>query len=291
MSFWDEKKANEILEYSFSINVRWLVVICVFIGVIIACFVKYFKDKSKMEIKINELEKLNKVLDEAVNKFEDLESIQAYQYSIKNDSNFKYIKMQYLFGEADERIEINSILQTYFYFPYSIFKKIRNISNSYDQLQHAKETGDIESINSILTKESADLCTQLIDILDQIDDADNIDMCSCEYYRVVITLLSCILKKPVENILKNEKVENALIQRKKTGLIGSVLLQGLYIFKNESSVCKRDRIYFSFPYNKEKNIILLASINANVSSETTTDSIEKYCTNTMKYILAGCINN
>lgn len=68
------------------------------------------------------------LLNEVMNNDEHVESIQAFQYVIKNDSKYKFIKLNYLAGIASERIEINTILQTYFYFDKSIYRKVLNLS-------------------------------------------------------------------------------------------------------------------------------------------------------------------
>lgn len=88
-------------------------------------------------------------------------------------------------------------------------------------------------------------------------------------------MLSLISDEPIETILKNQEIENELILRRKTGLLGSIIIHDTYIFKNQSSSTKANRVYCSFPYDTDKNIVLLISLsNDTISNE---KDIVEYC--------------
>ena len=78
----------------------------------------------------------------------------------------------------------------------------------------------------------------------------------------------------------------ALIKRKKTGILGAVILDDLYIFRNQNSLAKGDRVYFTFPYDKKRNIILLASISGSCFPSDEEGAIEEYC---KRVVSSACV--
>lgn len=97
------------------------------------------EEKANQHLTPSEFDELDKKLKDLVDKNEYVESVQAYQYWYKNDSESKYIKVCYITGSVDERIDINSIMQTHYYIPYSLNKKLKYISELYDSYLRATD--------------------------------------------------------------------------------------------------------------------------------------------------------
>ncbi len=236
--------------------------------------VQQYRAKSKI-VSSEELEVLNKTLLTVVDKNEHIESMQAFQYRVKNDEGRKYIKLSYLAGATNERIEINTILQTYFYFSYPIHKKIRNVSSRYNKYLYETDPIQKEKYWTDFAADGNELCILLKNSLDALNYVSEIEEHHCDMYRVLAKLLPTISKVAIESFLQNSDIEEALIKRKKTGILGALIINDLYIFRNRTSVTKSNRIYFAFPYNADKGIIFLGSIDGNYFDEANT--IDSYC--------------
>ncbi len=276
MYYFDEEKVKVWLGKSVLISsiIPWAICAAIFF----VCTIVYIVQQSKANSKIvssDELEALNKTLFTVVDENEHIESMQAFQHRIKNDDGRKYIKLSYLAGAANERTEINTILQTYFYFTYPIHKKIRNVSSRYNK--YLNETDPIQK--ELYWTEFADvgheLCRQLINSLNTINSANEIEELHCDMYRVLAKLLPTISGEAIESFLQRRDIEAELIKRKKTGILGALVINDLYVFRNQTSISKNKRIYFAFPYSSQKDIVFLGSIDGSYFDEMHT--VETYC--------------
>lgn len=276
MYFFDEDAAKILLSKSVLVSdiIPWAFCAIIFFVCTIAYIIQQNRANSQM-VSPDELNTLNKKLIAVVDENEHIESMQAFQHSVKNSEGRKYIKLSYLAGAANERIEINTILQTYFYFTYPIHKKIRNVSHRYNK--YLIETDPIQK--EVYWTEFADagneLCNQLLDLLNDLRSVDDINELHCDMYRVLAKILPTISEEAIESFLQKRDIEETLIKRKKTGILGALVINDLYIFRNQTSITKSNRIYFAFPYNNEKNIVFLGSIDGGYFDEIST--IETYC--------------
>lgn len=286
MYFFDEEAAKEWLAKSVVISdiVPWAFFAIVLFACVIAYIVQQSKANSKM-VSSDELDSLNKTLLAVVDENEHVESMQAFQHRVKNDEGRKYIKLSYLAGTANERIEINTILQTYFYFSYPIHKKIRNVSSRYNRYICEQDPIQKDDYWAEFADAGNDLCNQLMDSLNTINSASEIEEYHCDMYRVLAKLLPTISEEAIESFLQKSDVEEALIKRKKTGILGALVINDLYIFRNRTSVAKGNRIYFAFPYSIEKNIVFLGSIDGEYFDEMS--AVEAYCKSIVSKVCGG----
>ena len=238
------------------------VALCVIILIIcLGIYIKQLHSQINRNVTPKEYGDLYNKLKQITDKYEYVECVQAYQYWRKNDSDSKYIKVNYLSGYADERIDINSVMQAYYYLPYKIDKQIKTIRDKYD---YWKKEGDVtlKSNFKLEYKEYGQkFCKEMIDRLCNIKSINEIGKYDCELYRVVLRILTLISEKPITELLTNSEIENELIKRRKTGLLGSIIINDSYIFRNQSSLTKTNRIYLTFPYDIKKGIIFLVSIS------------------------------
>ncbi len=288
---------NHVFSISEGIIIRFLniritvldLIPCLIAAICCLIYIQQLHKEINKTIYPEDTQKMFELLSEVLNKNEYVESIQAYQYQVKNDKSGKYIKLNYVCGVADERIEINSIMQTYFYFPYSIYKKICAVSGYYGDYKREKDPIKKEHKFDTFREEGEKLAKELLDSLKQINTSQEIEEYHCEMYRVALRILSAIQDKAVLSILNNKEVEQTLIKRKKTGILGSVVLSDMYVFRNQNSLEKTDRLYITMPFDKEKNIVLLASLTgSNIvgnNSKPNENDLEKYCIEIGKQIL------
>lgn len=229
--------------------------------------------KNNRQVTPTEFDTINSKMKELVNNTEYIDSIQAYQYWCKNDSESKYIRLCFLTGTAGERIDINSILQTYYYFPYSVDKKLKNISAAYDNYKK-----ELDPTLKLRYKElGKEFCKSSLESLNKISSVSEINKYHCELYRCTLRILSLISEKPIETILSNPEIEHELTCRRKTGILGSIIIHDPYVFANQSSSTKSNRIYVTFPYNVKKGVILLISINNESFEGSSETDIAEYC--------------
>ena len=274
--FVDEEAVKSWLSSSVLVSdiLPWVLCAIVFL----VCTVVYVVQQSRANSKIisaGELNSLANTLFSVVDENEHIESMQAFQYRVKNGDGRKYVKINYLTGVANERIEINSVLQTYFYFSYPTHKKIRNVSSRYDKYLREDDPIQKDSYKTEFLIAGNDLCIQLLDSLNKLESVSEIEEFHCDMYRVLAKLLPTISGEAIESFLEKSEIEEAIIKRKKTGILGALVINDLYIFRNQTSVSKGDRIYFAFKYSTEKDIVLLGSIDGAYFDEM--NAAEAYC--------------
>lgn len=223
------------------------------------------------------------ILQEFVNNMGTVDSAQIYSYSIssskqKNKGEQVVIKLQNVTGYAYEGIDVNQILQTYYPIDKEYYTQFRyiltlwkivgrgmtNELHSQEYLKYVKE----------LDKNMASLFNSLSEILNQAT-IDNINEHE-EYYNFyrMLTVLHTILfnmnsinELPEKFLTQNEdkSVESFLNNGKRTGILGAILLEDLFIFRHSGPSSKHGRIYVSFPIEfqfKQYCILLTISPDA-----------------------------
>lgn len=281
---------SKILQFKISIKILLPIFLAVIV-LIICLFVynKKYKNTKFINIKHKDLQIIENSINRLSNEYSEIESIQAYQYSIIGDEQFKYIKTNFLVGWANERIDINSILQAYYRFPYRFYKKINNFSSDYEESAKAESAEKKISTKNNYLKKGMDLSEELLSSLNSITDVESIKEYHCELYRALLVVLNAINETPVETALKKPSIEAALVSKKRTGLLGAIFLRDIYIFKNQNSLSKK-RIYFAFPYNisKRSKIIFSIAMNNGYNEQEEIEDLEIVCKeifNSMQNIL------
>ena len=275
---------NEIISSFLQKTVSWkiLLPIFVFLVFLVICLSVYVyrikKDKSKV-INNDELKEINELINDIAEEYNEVESVQAYQYFLGDNDKNKYIKTSFLTGFANEGIEINSILQGYYTLSYVLNKKIKKFSEAYDRY-HKNVTSPEDTVyaHTEYMKWATEICCDLSERLNKLSSVEEIENYHYDEYRILVVLSSIVHSKGVESVLENQDVECALISKKRTGLLGTIILHRPYFFKNCNSLTKK-RVYLCLPYNsiKKKRIILLLAINNDPSFEDADTSIDVYC--------------
>lgn len=278
MLFFDEELVLSWLQKTIAISalIPYLVFFFIFFICVIIYIIQCYQSKKQI-IPLNEKDAIEKKLETTVAQNEYIESMQAFQYQIKNSQSQKYIKLCYMAGIANEQIEINTILQTYFYFPYPLYKKIKQLSGRYDSYINESNPINKDDKRNLFLEFGNSLCNQLLSELNQIGPSDEITEYHCVIYRILAKLLPAISGEAIESFLKKKDIEEKIIHRKKTGLLGALIINDLYIFQNQNSVYKRDRVYFAFPYDTRKGIVFMGSINGSCFPDDGSYTIKEYC--------------
>lgn len=286
MHFFDEEAAKNWLAKSVLISdiIPWAVCAIIFFICTIVYVVQQSNDASKIVLP-EEYDTLSRTLQNAVNENDHIESMQAFQYRAQNATGHMYIKLNYIAGEANERIEINTILQAYFYFTYPIHRKIKNVSSLYNKYLSETDPIQKETCWNNFAKDGNELCNQLLDSLNALEFANDIEEIHCDMYRVLAKLLPTISGEAIKSFLQKSDIEEALIKRKKTGILGALVINDIYIFRNQTSIAKGNRIYFAFPYNNKKNIVFLGSVDGEYFREM--KEVESYCKSVVSNVCSG----
>jgi len=290
----NDAEAEKWMNSTVCVQVKNLVFWVAFTVITGICIVTYIikkrKDGRGDTVTPTQLESIGDMLKSSLSNFEYLESLQAYQYNIKNDDSYKYVKINFVHGVADERIEISSILQTYCYFPYSIYKRMKTVSNYYRKYMYETNPDAKYGYRIDFMSYGAELCDTIYNILNSISSPSDIKTCHCELYRVLATVLPALKGESIESFLNNGEVEEALCSWKKTGILGSIILNDLYIFKSDYDDLKKDRIYFTFPLRNIKNMVILATVNSNCLQSAEEQDIKSYCSEVIEKINGPGLN-
>lgn len=270
LSYYDEDTVTKCLSYQISVHdilpiagAAVLFVICTIVFVVRHYRAKF--DKNNNTITESDLGSLTNSLKSFVREYNEIESLQAFTYTTLNYTVLKQkvYKVEFLTGAAKENIEINTILQTYYYFPYSIFRKMSSVASRYDKYRNEQDLSMKRVYKDEFKENGNNLCLEIKQTLDSLNDPSKLEEIHCGMYRILARLLPTVTETACATFLENSNLENALIKRKKTGLLGSILMRDLYIFRNQTSATKENRVYFTFPYKARgiNRVVLLGSIN------------------------------
>lgn len=220
--------------------------------------------------KFNKRSRFYDVLRSFVDNHVEINSAQIYSYSSKITDECMTFKINYEEGYAYEGVELNNILQSYFSFKTETYNQFIEISSLWKTYCHTDSIQSKESLKNILYDKIEGLLTKLTTELTNIADIKSVEDIHCNYYRMAMILTSLLMKLETTDegtefikILGPEQVaiENCLNNIKRTGLLGSILLEDKFSFKHLGNSSKNGRLYASFYANMYKqNYLVLFSI-------------------------------
>lgn len=266
------------IHISFSVGELFLVVLptaAVAVALVVFLY-RLIREKKRISSqRVPDQEFMNK-LRSIIEDYDYVESIQIYQYKNKQEKDFK-IKLNFLSGLADEDIEINSVMQAYFKIPFKIYKTLKSFCNLYDN--YTAETS--EEARTALEVRFKDIGYRLVQTfltrLNSIQKISEITEYDFVYYRLLRIVFQIINGNGLARYIVDQDIENYLLRGKKTGLIGSVILNSPQAFKNETSYNKKNRIYFTYKvknYKQMKRLIVLISVREGQLDKS--NKIDKY---------------
>lgn len=224
----------------------------------------------------NRKTRFHEVLKSFVNSNEIVDCSQIYKYSAKYDKDNINIKLSYEEGYAYEGIEINNILQMYYSIKrdyYDRFKEILYLWKKY--IVNRKEYADTERacLETDLLGKIENLLTEIIRKLSDIDEQSKVKNIDFDTYRLATLLIRMLSDNEsvteFENILEKREIESFLCSGKRTGILGSILLEDTFIFKHVGESSKHGRVYFTFNIEiYEENYVVLYTITPREMDET-----------------------
>lgn len=286
--------SNNLIDFfNCKIQLKWVILIvlilCLLIGFLVEYIIQYRKcvkfykplnNKLKCDF-CNMLEGLGvNLYDED---FKYVDSLQLYKYNNFNDKYGSHIQCNFIGGVAKQGYEINAIQQTYFDFPHKLYKKIDKIAEAYRIYKNEEEQRK-SLLKKGLKEKIEDVMSDITKELGNLNPADEISEEAYSIYR----MYNCYLGLPDFNLdldlsTINENLKNALNTEKRNNILGAMLLDDLYIFRNENSLNKKNRLYFSFPFLTKKHIIVVGTLNLDIMGENV--DIVKVCESISKKIL------
>lgn len=248
---------------------------------------------------INDLEKKIRELAKWKNRREKLrgfakknpavESIQFFEMSQLpdpaevNDDSMVNISIKYCSGVAKESTNVNAILSTTYSFEGRIYKDLRDYFSDYDKYYQSLNVSclpDKTREEEILQK-AINLSRTMRKKLEELNTVDDIKPFHYAYYRMYVVLTTRINNKPIEfqNLLKNPDVENELKNGSRTGILGTIFTNRLYVFDKITSITKPHRTYFTVNVSleEEKELIMLVILKKDALRIAPTVGINQTC--------------
>lgn len=224
----------------------------------------------------NRRTRFHEVLESFVNNNGIVDCSQIYKYSAKYDKDNINIKLSYEEGYAYEGIEINNILQMYYSINrdyYDRFNEILFLWKKY--IINGKEYTSTERLclETDLLQRIENLLTEIITELSSIDEKSKVKNIDFDTYRLATLLIRMLSNNECvtefENILEKEEIETFLCSGKRTGILGSILLEDTFIFKHVGNSSKHGRVYFTFNIEiYEENYVVLYTVTPREMDET-----------------------
>jgi len=196
-----------------------------------------------------------------------IESAQIYKYTFKMDEKQQKVvlKLNFEEGYAYERIEINNILQTYYEFSLDHYKGMQEISKLRKLTADDYIADSEDIINTIYDNMIERSIILMDDLYAKLEDLkisySSLSDENAIYLRLLLILLELSQGAlAVEGILPDSELESTLLSRKRTGILGAILLEDAYVFKHNGKSSKKGRMYLSlyFSLYKENYVCLLS---------------------------------
>lgn len=218
--------------------------------------------------KFNKLNRFAEALKSFVENNEEIDSAQIYKYSYKFTKNDIKIRAFYEQGYAYEEVEINNILQIYYSLDKKDYKSFQDIVLCWKKYlvngnQYTKD--ERECLEQSLLNKIKDLLEKLYNSLKDKKRKKQISSRDFDNYRMLTLLVRMLNDNNVitetESILPKRGIETYLNTGKRTGILGSILLQDSFIFKHTGKNSKYGRLYVCFHIEiYYENYIVLFSI-------------------------------
>lgn len=207
----------------------------------------------------NRLLRFNEILKDFTENNTIVECTQMYSYSTKRSDNVITIKVLYDCGFCSDGVDTNNLAQCHYDINYNDYNTLKYVIDIWKKLSsdtyfsYAEKDSLIlplvDGINSLYRKYYKDLMK--IENINQVTDIHFTE------YRIITLLLRLARRSSTTVINKNRilgnnkaEIENYLLNGKRTGILSSILLGELFMFKyTRNSHKKGGRAYVSFPMN------------------------------------------
>jgi len=200
-----------------------------------------------------------------------VECVQMYTFSTKRVENSIIIKVLYDCSFCSDGVDINNLSQCYYDIDYNDYHTLKDIINIWKKLSSNIHISisEKDSLIHILVDKISNLYRKYNDCLKDINSISDIKSYHFTQYRIMTLLVRLTRKQSTtmfdkNRILGKEKnnIENYLLNGKRTGILNSILLEDIFMFKYTRNSHKKDgRAYISFPLKiSMQNYICVFSI-------------------------------
>lgn len=207
----------------------------------------------------NRLLRFNEALEGFVENNTVVECVQMYSYSTKRIGKTISIRVNYDSGFCSDGIDINNLAQCYYDIDYKDYNTLKDIIDVWKRLSSDTHilVSEKDSMLRILVNGINDIYRRYYEELKSLSNVNNVESIHFTQYRIM-TLLSRLARRQSttmfdkSRILGEDKkeIENYLLNGKRTGILNSILLEDIFMFKYTRNSHKKDgRAYVAFPLN------------------------------------------
>lgn len=213
------------------------------------------------------------ILREFVDKNIIIDSAQIYRVTRNKNHSRVVFTLNYEKGYCKAGFDINSMLQTHYVLKYDIYIKFRReIWRKWRRLHNDKlKSWEKAELYYNISQSAYYLVEKICNRFRKIDCIGVINEDDFSYYRLLSILALILLGEDgvitydddiIRNIINHKNKDSNKIERylrcgKRTGVLGSILLEDVFIFTHKGDSRKNGRMYVSF-YFEELNVPYIA---------------------------------
>lgn len=196
--------------------------------------------------------RFEEILKQFVDKKTIVDSAQIYRITRNKENSRIVITLNHVKGYCKAGLDINSLLQTKFVLKYDVYKKFRRgVFRKWNRLKNEDlkswEAAELYHEISETAKDIADLILKRMKKIDCIGIVEDNDF---SYYRL-LSILSLILMGgdgliTFDEVSADDNINRYLRRGKRTGVLGAILLEDVFIFSHKGESKKNGRMYVSF---------------------------------------------
>lgn len=239
--------------------------------------------------------RFEKILKEFVDKNIIVDSAQIYRITKNREHKRIVITLNYEKGYCKANFDINSLLQTRFILNYGVYIKFRReVWRRWRRLQNENlKSWEKAELYNHISKNAKELVDVICERFDKLNNIGIVEENDFSYYRLLSILVLMLLGKDgmieYENVIGDNKINRYLRRGKRTGVLGAILLEDVFIFTHKGESRKNGRMYVSF-YFEEYNVpyvTIFSFTPINLSERTNFDEEVSSLVNDFKNILSG----
>lgn len=194
-----------------------------------------------------------------VDKYTIVNSAQIYRVTRNKENNRILITLNHIKGYCKNGFDINSILQTTYVLNYEVYKTFRrDVWRKWKMLRddNLKSWEWLELYEDV-SAGSKKIVEKICKRFSKIDRVGIVEDNDFSYYRL-LSILELILTGTdnviiFDNVTGKEEIDKCLRRGKRTGVLGSILLEDIFVFSHKGESKKNGRMYVSF-YFEDKGV-------------------------------------
>ena len=203
--------------------------------------------------------RFEEILKQFVDKKTIVDSAQIYRITRNKEYSRIVITLNHVKGYCKAGLDINSLLQTNFVLKYDVYKMFRRgVFRKWNRLKYEDlkswEAAELYNEISVTAKEIASIIMKRMRKIDCVGIVEDNDF---SYYRL-LSILSLILMGgdgiiTFDEVSMDKEINRYLRGGKRTGVLGAVLLEDIFIFSHKGESKKNGRMYVSFYFEDMGN--------------------------------------